>query len=155
MAITSVQVSPLHAELLTRLKSQLNPVGIDVVDGYIGQGEDIGRQADKVTFKPTVVLLMGDLGRMTRSEGIAQPSLDLKSFSLSVMAVCASNYQVTQALDVVVRALEDYQPTTQNCSMLTVVGSGYPRTPVSTFLNPLRFAKAIGFTLAIGPTVVP
>jgi hypothetical protein len=147
------QIAPIAREIIAQLKLVVTPYGIDVVDEYIGAGEDIGRMsADKQSIVPTAVLEFGEPDVIERYEDIVYNRGQLANFPFTVL--CLSNDGDTGRVlrDCVVDALEGFAPT--DCGNIRKLGSS-ARLKVTSFLSPLRFAQTIGFVLPIGTVLLP
>lgn len=149
MTSPQFMVADLATEILTSLHSTLDPVGAQVVDGFIADSDDIDRQPDG-TPVPTAVFSMGDPGELRTGQVITGvlDSMEYVNFYLTLIA--PDQAQLRSLHDLVRKALRgNVFPRCGEVRQVTGVGGSGGRA-VPSLYAPARHVKSVGFTMSIG-----
>jgi hypothetical protein len=141
----TIQTAPLYRLVLAQLKAFCVPKGVQIVEGFLPQSDDVPRLSSG-QVAPHALLEMGDIYEPPSWQSIDDSPGQLGILDFSVLVVAPSVDTLNVARDVVVAALDRY-PLPGSASLHPVEGSG--GIPVESFLMPFKFAKTLGFTVVV------
>ena len=120
-----------------------------VVEGEVGQGNDIPRLADG-SLRPTVVMMSGTPESHPWGRHITGARDDLGIYDVAFLCLAGDQDTMVRLVDQVRLALLGYQPP--GCGEM-VETAGYARRPVDSMLAPYRYVAMVGFVLSVDANV--
>ena len=144
----------IYDALIAQLRSVYTPMGLDVVEGAMNDGEQDGRVTPGGVLKPFGVVVIGSPDDSFRGgDGITGVRQDMSMIDLSVLCIAESYGDCISLVATTVRAYRGFVPV-QGCGEMMCYGS-FSAIPQRSLLRPARFAQAVGFGMSIGALVVP
>lgn len=142
----AIQLAPVEQAVFTQLTDFCVPKGVEVILGYTPQGESLPTFPDG-SYKPAATLILGEPFEVPRWQSLDDGPGQLAVLDFIVLVSTGSARALTVARDVVVAALDKWQPP--GCGLIRPIDS-IARTPVDSFLFPSKFVKPLGFMCTIG-----
>ena len=142
-------IYPVYADIRSRLLAWGTDRRFAVVEGEVGQGNDIPRLADG-SLRPTVVIISGTPESDPRGIHITGERDNLGMYDISFVCLAGDQDSLIRLVDQVRLALLGYQPP--YCGEMIEIANR-PRQPVESMLSPYRFGQTVGFIMSIDANV--
>lgn len=141
----TVQIAPIYREVRDRLIDFCVPKGVEIVEAFVGQGEDIPRLPNGQP-KPHAILEIGDIMEIPGWSDVADEPGQLGLLDISIVLIAGDIDSLNVARDVVVTALDRYEMT-DGSRWYPMDGTN--RIPVESFLQPFKYGRTLGFMLTV------
>lgn len=142
-------ISPVYTDIRDRMLQWATDHRFALVEGEVGQGNDIPRLPDG-SVRPTAVMMTGTPESHPWGRHITSTRDDLGLYDVAFLCLAGDQSSMILLVDQVRLALLGYQPP--NCGEM-IETAGFARRPVDSMLAPYRFAAMVGFVLSVDANV--